>query len=237
MPGNSTASTVPATSPQLREAKAARAQQQRDAEKNQLDPPVVTPPCKAPKTGDADGSSRTKLNREVQSSALLESEPKTGVPVPKAKAGAGGPAARKAAAKPKAKKEDPKENGSTTGGRKNKDIAVKSAAKEEDNAEDHTKVAKAVQQSLNRSGTADASQLKTPARKGDTDGGGASSKPPHPPPAEKGCAEPEEEEDSSDPQADPEALERARLKRVNHARFMRFSRSLKSALAKLVKEL
>lgn len=100
------------------------------------------------------------------------------------------------------------------------------AVKRTESMVEHDKVSKAVQESLNRAVTADLATPPPRAHRSSDPGTGSLADA-----VQESACERESDIEDEDPQCDPEAAEMARLKRENHARFMRFSRSLKSTVA------
>lgn len=244
--GNSEASTVPASTPEAAAmAKRATAELQ-------------TPPGRAKHEPPSD-SSAPKLSRAVQSRPILEdpnhkpkksrtetsAEQKTAHPSSASAVPPGTssqPIRTAAKAKPAAKA-----NTSTARGKSAKAKVEQIVPAKVEHTTRHSKVAVAVQESIRRGATTEiptppsdakaAAKQKAASPKDDagkhakciTKSKGSPKKhgstpAPATPPSDSG------EDDPDDPQNDPDAVEKERLRKACHARFMRFSRSLKSVL-------
>lgn len=262
--GTSTATTVPATSPELEHAKRERAK----AAAQELQ----TPPCRIRKDEDATGS-RPELKKHVQSKRVLEEEPSKSKKVVKTACKA------KAKACPATKVEKAPSAGDVGAITSNGAAAVGVKRSGSSEAE-HSSVAMALKESLGRGLTHDVGtpsatttpkvavdknngntdKIKKPKAKAskekttneskvsskgngggktDTHKGNTSGKMrPHDEDDNKSddkemhdsASEGQDASEDDDPQDDDAAIEKARLQRENHARYMRFSRSLKSSL-------
>ena len=228
----STASTIRASTPEVqknnarmralrlaeeKEAQAkpkARSEPQVKSLKAKAESELVTPPSKAKK---ADNSSAPKMpdQKKAQDKAATQAKCTAAKAAPKAKA----KAKAKAAPEPppsepvKAEVLTPKIEGGKGIKRTASDLVKRSNSALDRR---HNKVAEAVHSSLARSVTAKLG----PSAEEEMD-------------ADEDAEEDAEEKDlkKDDPQSDRAAVEAARIKRVNHARFMRFSRSIKSCWA------
>lgn len=200
---------------------------------------LKTPPA-ARQAAPKDVASVPKLKKEVQSRRILDEGNGVKDASASTSARAAAPKAVKAKAKPpgKGKADDaqPKKVAKPT-------KPAKVAVKEDLNkSKSSTEVAKAVKQSLARGVTGDMEddggakllKAKTKAKPAPTLKKDVPAKPAGESKTAKKDAECGSDDVSDDPQADPEAAEKVRLKKAHHARFMRFSRSLKSTLVEHV---
>ena len=207
--GVSTASTVPASSPAL----AVHKSNMRAAAQKEAVASLKTPPCKN-KGATADDESRPKLRRDVQSRQIIKEEldrmkkhPAPKRTCAKAKAAPVGERGSTAAAKAQVKRSNTTDSSA--------DAAVGATLRR-----GLTKCIEDTQKAAAASRDGDRGN-------GDGDGGKHGN---------NDHAEDDLQTDDDDPQNDAEAVELARIKRANHARFMWFSRSLKSDLASTTKD-
>lgn len=226
--GISDTSTVPASTP---DAKAmARSKVAADKWERLKTPPPGILKCD-------EKSSAPKLSRAVQSKRLLE-EPSDlpDDPAHKKRIASEGTAAVRTAAKAKADKRVSFRggggNGSTpTRGAKVEPKQEKQEVKSENRSSKtpgsrRSQLAVAVQESIHRGATKEIEEKETATKKNDK----TKDKKEKTKDKDARGSKDDGSEYSEDPQDNPELVEQQRLKRENHARFMRFSRSLKSGL-------
>ena len=230
-PGNSDATTVPASTPEaLRNARAGSRIAALQHEKQ-----LETPPPGNGKKAAENETPAPKLRREVQSKQILDDggKPKgKSAPEPKRKATA--KATGKAKASPVARSQGKGEESK----KKHEGVMPKVETTPHGKPKDQSALATAVHESLKRGETADVEDTSSGKRKG-TSGptkkdelkkknDSKDDKKVDKNSDKKSAHEDEDEKD--DPQADEEEAEKVRAKKAHHARFMRFKRSLESHL-------